>query len=85
MCAVGTTTFSGFRVVTSPASVYIRIVSDSRQSCPGSVKLWDGFGALQTPNSAVCGSELFAVEVGVKMRGTFILSWLCLETAIFYI
>jgi hypothetical protein len=29
LCVVGTTTFSGFRIVTSPASVYVRIVTDS--------------------------------------------------------
>lgn len=29
LCAVGTTTFPGSRVVTSPASAYVRIVTDS--------------------------------------------------------
>lgn len=47
---MGTITFSAFRIVTSPASAYIRIVSDSFHIADsrvlGVLSCGDGFGAL---------------------------------------
>ena len=74
---MGTTTFSGFWIVTSSASAYIRIVTDFFHIADSRVLGVLSCGMVlepyRPPNSAVCGSELFAVEVDVKMRGTFIL------------
>lgn len=91
LCAVETTTFSGFRIVTSPASAYSRIVTDSFHIADSRVLgvLSCGMGLEpcrpQIVHFVVASYLLVLSKVGVKMRGMLILSWLYLETAMFYI